>query len=61
MERPVADRPGRHRARPVQNIRIKDRGDGTITIAWDKPATNTSILDYTITWLGSSGQDVVAR
>ena len=44
----------------VQNIRLKDRGDGTITVAWDKPATNTSkILDYTITWVGSSGQDVV--
>lgn len=44
----------------VQNIRLKDRGDGTITVAWDKPSTNTSkILDYTITWVGSSGQDVV--
>jgi hypothetical protein len=48
-------KPGR-----VQNIRLKDRGDGTITIAWDKPSTNTSkILDYTISWLGSSGGDTV--
>ncbi|MDT0185546.1 fibronectin type III domain-containing protein [Microbacterium sp. ARD31] len=42
----------------VQNIRMTDRGDGTITLAWDKPATKTSkILDYTITWVG--GQAVV--
>ncbi len=47
-------KPGR-----VQNIRLKDRGDGTITVAWDKPPTNTSkILDYTITWAG--GQDIVS-
>jgi hypothetical protein len=39
----------------VQNIRMKDRGDGTITVAWDKPTTTTSrILDYTITWPGGS-------
>lgn len=39
----------------VQNIRMKDRGDGTIRIAWDKPTSNTSrILDYTITWAGGS-------
>lgn len=38
----------------VQNIRMTDRGDGTITIAWDKPSTTTSrIIDYTITWVGS--------
>ncbi|MDZ5662970.1 fibronectin type III domain-containing protein [Nocardioides sp. S-58] len=37
----------------VENIRMVDRGDGYITIAWDKPTTNTSrILDYTITWPG---------
>lgn len=37
----------------VQNIRMTDRGDGTITLAWDKPSTKTSrILDYTITWVG---------
>ncbi len=42
----------------VQNVRMIDRGDGTITVAWDKPSTNTSkILDYTITWVG--GQAVV--
>ncbi|MBC2934853.1 Ig-like domain-containing protein [Nocardioides sp. zg-1228] len=42
----------------VQNIRMASRGDGQITVAWDKPATDTSrILDYTITWRG--GQDVV--
>ncbi|MDR7251760.1 hypothetical protein J2X46_000732 [Nocardioides sp. BE266] len=42
----------------VQNIRMVDRGDGTITVAWDKPSTQTSkILDYTITWVG--GKDVV--
>ena len=34
----------------VQNIRMAGRDDGQITIAWDKPSTNTSrILDYTIT------------
>lgn len=43
----------------VQNIRMVDRGDGTITVGWDKPSTKTSkILDYTITWVG--GQAVVA-
>lgn len=37
----------------VRNIRMAGRGDGQITIAWDKPSTNTSrILDYTITWPG---------
>ncbi|MCW2736952.1 Ig-like domain-containing protein [Nocardioides sp.] len=42
-------KPGR-----VQDIRMVDRGDGTITIAWDKPPTNTSkILDYTISWGGA--------
>lgn len=42
----------------VQDIRMTDRGDGTITLAWDKPTTKTSkILDYTITWIG--GQAVV--
>ena len=46
-------KPGR-----VQNIRMHDRGDGTITIAWDKPSTTTSrIVAYTITWLG--GEAVV--
>ncbi len=42
----------------VQNIRMQDRGDGSITLAWDKPSTDTSrIIDYTITWVG--GQAVV--
>lgn len=42
----------------VQNIRMRAQGDGQITIAWDKPSTDTSrILDYTITWIG--GQAVV--
>ena len=37
----------------VQNIRMAGRDDGQITVAWDKPSTNTSrILDYTITWPG---------
>lgn len=37
----------------VQDIRMIGRDDGQITIAWDKPSTNTSrILDYTITWPG---------
>ncbi|GAB3023932.1 Ig-like domain-containing protein [Nocardioides flavus (ex Wang et al. 2016)] len=43
----------------VQNIRMADRGDGRITVAWDKPSTQTSrILDYTVTWVG--GQTVVS-
>lgn len=42
----------------VQDIRMAGRGNGTITVAWDKPTTQTSqILDYTITWAG--GQAVV--
>jgi hypothetical protein len=37
----------------VQDIRMIGRDNGQITIAWDKPTTNTSrILDYTITWPG---------
>ena len=37
----------------VQNIRMASRGDGQITVAWDKPSTRTSsILDYTISWVG---------
>lgn len=37
----------------VQNIRMAGRDNGQITIAWDKPSTNTSrILDYTISWPG---------
>jgi hypothetical protein len=37
----------------VQNIRMARRGDGQITVAWDKPSTRTSrIIDYTISWLG---------
>ena len=36
------------------------RDNGQITVAWDKPSTNTSrILDYTITWPGG-GPVVVA-
>ena len=43
----------------VENIRMLDHGDGTITVGWDKPTTQTSrILDYTLTWLG--GQAVVS-
>ncbi len=43
----------------VANIRMTDRGDGTITVAWDKPTTQTSkILDYTLTWAG--GQQTVS-
>lgn len=37
----------------VRDIRMADRGNGTITIAWTKPATQTSaILDYTVSWAG---------
>jgi len=37
----------------VQDIRMAGRDNGQITIAWDKPSTNTSrILDYTISWPG---------
>ena len=37
----------------VQNIEMAARGNGSITIKWDKPSTNTSrILDYTIIWVG---------
>lgn len=43
----------------VQNIRMKSRGDGTITIAWDKPATNTSrILNYSVTWVGGGSSEI---
>lgn len=39
----------------VQNIRMVSRGDHSITVAWDKPTTNTSkVLDYTITWQGGT-------
>ncbi len=42
----------------VENIRMVSRGDGTITVEWDKPSTATGkILDYTISWKG--GQDIV--
>ncbi len=44
----------------VQDIRMQDRGDGFITLAWDKPSTNTSrILTYTITWPGAAQPAVV--
>ena len=34
---------------------MKDRGDASILVGWDKPASNTSkILDYTITWPGGA-------
>lgn len=39
----------------VKNIRMTDRGDGSITIAWDKPATTSPIIDYTISWGGNPG------
>ena len=39
----------------VQNIRMTDRGDGSITIAWDKPTSTSRILDYTISWAGGPG------
>ena len=43
----------------VENIRLLDRGDGTITVGWDKPITQTSkILDYALTWAG--GQQTVS-
>ena len=61
LERPVAHgtadtQPGR-----VQNIRMTDRGDGSITIAWDKPTTTSRILDYTISWAGSPGRGGARR
>ncbi len=43
-------RPGR-----VDDIRMKTRGDGTITVAWDPPTTATSkVLSYYVTWLGDA-------
>ena len=42
----------------VQNIRMTDRGDGTITIAWDKPKSTSRIIDYTISWGGNPGVTV---
>lgn len=37
----------------VENIRMKARGDGTITVAWSPPTTRTSrVLSYHVTWLG---------
>ena len=43
----------------VQNVRMKSRGDGTITIVWDKPATNTSkVLNYSVSWAGGSVDNV---
>ncbi|KRE96989.1 hypothetical protein ASG76_18355 [Nocardioides sp. Soil774] len=39
----------------VQNIRMVDRGDGSITIAWDKPKSTSKIIDYTISWGGNPG------
>ena len=39
----------------VQNIRLQAQGDGSVTIAWDKPPTTSRILDYTITWVGGQG------
>ncbi|MCF6378928.1 Ig-like domain-containing protein [Nocardioides KLBMP 9356] len=37
----------------VQNIRMRSRGDGVITIAWDKPTVSGQrIIDYTISWSG---------
>lgn len=43
----------------VDNIRMKTRGDRTITIAWSPPTTQTSkVLSYHVTWLG--GEQTVA-
>ena len=37
----------------VENIRMKARGDGTITVAWSPPTTRTSrVLSYHVTWQG---------
>ncbi|RYB93325.1 fibronectin type III domain-containing protein [Nocardioides oleivorans] len=36
----------------VRNIRMKDRGNGTITLAWDKPADSSKILRYYVLWSG---------
>ena len=39
----------------VQDIRMKARGDHSLTVGWDKPTTDTSkVLDYTITWQGGT-------
>ncbi|SEC47707.1 Fibronectin type III domain-containing protein [Nocardioides exalbidus] len=44
----------------VSNIRMTDRGNGTITFAWDKPTTQTSkILSYSVSWAGVSEPIVV--
>ncbi len=43
----------------VENIRMKSRGDRTITVAWDPPTTVTSkVVSYTVTWLGAQPQTV---
>jgi hypothetical protein len=44
-------KPGR-----VSNIRMTDRGDHTITIAWTKPQSSTAIEFYRISWLGQAVQ-----
>ena len=46
-------KPGR-----VQNIRMVDRGNGYITITWDKPSTanSTRILSYSISWAGGEAE-----
>jgi hypothetical protein len=36
----------------VRNIRMKDRGDSTITIQWDKPANSSKIKTYYVLWSG---------
>lgn len=51
------------RARPderpgeVRNLRVVERGDGTVTLAWDPPANKTSAIQfYSVTWPGGSAQ-----
>ena len=48
IEAVVDTRPGR-----VRNVRMVSRGDGSITLAWDKPTLLASkITKYAITWTG---------
>jgi hypothetical protein len=52
IEAVVDTRPGR-----VRNIKMASRGDGTITLAWDKPTLLVSpITNYEITWPGGQAQ-----
>lgn len=50
IEAVVDTKPGR-----VRNIRMAGRGDGSITLAWDRPAvTGNKITGYYVSWRGGS-------